>query len=194
MGNVSRITADFTASVASDISAIDANVSDRSIDRRDSLHCACHQVLFAHRILARMVEHVNHVLTVFSFVIVHQIIRDCVVNFVCAFAGESIDDCHLPSFVSGKVCEPNPCLNGGTCSPYGLDTYSCNCPFGYTGRNCESRQSSADFDQSDRFDENLAFRRSLHPSTVQKRRSLSAERSCRHLRMRLSTKLLWREL
>jgi hypothetical protein len=39
----------------------------------------------------------------------------------------------------GKVCEPNPCLNGGTCSPYGLDTYSCNCPFGFTGRNCENR-------------------------------------------------------
>ena len=40
----------------------------------------------------------------------------------------------------GKVCEPNPCVNGGTCSPYGLDTYSCNCPFGYTGRNCETRK------------------------------------------------------
>jgi len=40
----------------------------------------------------------------------------------------------------GKVCEPNPCLNGGTCSPYGLDTYSCNCPFGFTGRNCETRK------------------------------------------------------
>ncbi|CAF1579353.1 unnamed protein product, partial [Rotaria sordida] len=37
------------------------------------------------------------------------------------------------------VCEPNPCVNGGTCSPYGLDTYSCNCPFGYTGRSCETR-------------------------------------------------------
>jgi hypothetical protein len=41
---------------------------------------------------------------------------------------------------AGRVCEPNPCLNGGTCSPYGLDTYSCNCPFGYTGRNCETRE------------------------------------------------------
>ena len=43
--------------------------------------------------------------------------------------------------LTGKVCDPNPCLNGGTCSPYGLDTYSCNCPFGYTGRNCETRKS-----------------------------------------------------
>ncbi len=42
----------------------------------------------------------------------------------------------------GRVCEPSPCLNGGTCSPYGLDTYSCNCPFGYTGRNCETRKFS----------------------------------------------------
>lgn len=41
---------------------------------------------------------------------------------------------------SGKVCQPNPCQNGGTCSPYGLDTYSCNCPFGFTGRNCETRR------------------------------------------------------
>ena len=114
-----------------------------SMDSTNRLHCACHQVLFAHRTLARMVAHVNHVLTVFSFVTVHRIIRDCVANFVRAFVRQIINDWHAPPSVLGKVCEPNPCLNGGTCSPYGLDTYSCNCPFGYTGRNCESRKSFA---------------------------------------------------
>jgi hypothetical protein len=49
--------------------------------------------------------------------------------------------CSIWSYLClGKVCEPSPCRNGGTCSPYGLDTYSCNCPFGYTGRDCESRK------------------------------------------------------
>lgn len=64
------------------------------------------------------------------------------------FVGFLYDNCtsiytiHFEFFFNknlGKVCEPNPCRNGGTCSPYGLDTYSCNCPFGYTGRDCETR-------------------------------------------------------
>lgn len=60
----------------------------------------------------------------------------------CPLRGMEVDMHYLNgSFpILGKVCEPNPCRNGGTCSPYGLDTYSCNCPFGYTGRNCETRK------------------------------------------------------
>ncbi len=37
-------------------------------------------------------------------------------------------------------CFNNPCQNGGTCSNYDNTTrpyYSCACPFGYTGANCE---------------------------------------------------------
>jgi hypothetical protein len=86
----------------------------------------------------QMEGHVNLVLMVFFIVFVHQNSKVNVVNFVS-------NDMIISSLISsrtysGKVCEPSPCLNGGTCSPYGLDTYSCNCPFGYTGRNCETRK------------------------------------------------------
>ena len=33
-------------------------------------------------------------------------------------------------------CDPNPCLNGGTCSPV-LDSFACSCIGGYTGELCE---------------------------------------------------------
>ncbi|XP_063748914.1 hyaluronan-binding protein 2-like isoform X1 [Eleginops maclovinus] len=42
-------------------------------------------------------------------------------------------DCRsLPS----SVCEPNPCLNGGSCSK-GIRRFRCFCPDGYTGKFCE---------------------------------------------------------
>ncbi|XP_018417742.1 PREDICTED: coagulation factor VII [Nanorana parkeri] len=34
-------------------------------------------------------------------------------------------------------CLSNPCLNGGTCSDQ-IQSYVCNCPEGYEGRNCET--------------------------------------------------------
>ncbi len=80
----------------------------------------------------------NLVLMAFSIVLVHQNFKVNDVNFVSIFHRFKPIIFYL-SFI-GKVCEPDPCLNGGTCSPYGLDTYSCNCPFGYTGRNCETRK------------------------------------------------------
>ena len=33
-------------------------------------------------------------------------------------------------------CNPNPCLNGAVCVD-GINSYTCNCPAGYTGVNCE---------------------------------------------------------
>jgi 6-phosphogluconolactonase (cycloisomerase 2 family) len=33
-------------------------------------------------------------------------------------------------------CDPNPCLNGGTCAD-GVNSYSCNCAEGYWGENCK---------------------------------------------------------
>ena len=35
------------------------------------------------------------------------------------------------------VCNPNPCQNGGTCNQQG-QAYTCSCPSGYTGTNCET--------------------------------------------------------
>ena len=37
---------------------------------------------------------------------------------------------------NGDECANNPCLNGGTCVD-GCSSYSCTCPSGYTGPNCE---------------------------------------------------------
>lgn len=102
------------------------------------------KVVFAYPILAPMVAHANLVQTAFFNASVHQNMKDNVVNFVSLFHWiRKIIFLRLilSSIQSGKVCQPNPCQNGGTCSPYGLDTYSCNCPFGFTGRNCETRKT-----------------------------------------------------
>ncbi|XP_061190837.1 uncharacterized protein LOC133198953 isoform X2 [Saccostrea echinata] len=44
-----------------------------------------------------------------------------------------------PGLCSETVCNPNPCINGGTCQSKGSPAthYSCTCPTGYTGINCE---------------------------------------------------------
>ena len=34
-------------------------------------------------------------------------------------------------------CKSNPCENGGTCTD-GVNSYSCRCPVGYTGSNCQT--------------------------------------------------------
>ena len=36
-------------------------------------------------------------------------------------------------------CNPNPCLNGGTCSNDG-DSYSCKCAEGFIGKICEESE------------------------------------------------------
>eukprot|EP00118_Oscarella_pearsei_P022320 m.255461 g.255461 ORF g.255461 m.255461 type:complete len:1105 (+) comp40396_c0_seq5:41-3355(+) len=35
-------------------------------------------------------------------------------------------------------CMSNPCMNGGTCTELPMDSYMCVCPFGFTGRSCQS--------------------------------------------------------
>jgi hypothetical protein len=34
-------------------------------------------------------------------------------------------------------CNPSPCLNGGNCVD-GVNDYTCKCPAGYTGKDCET--------------------------------------------------------
>ena len=42
-------------------------------------------------------------------------------------------------------CNPNPCLNGGTCTD-GVNRYTCQCIDGFTGDNCENCPTDADGD------------------------------------------------
>ena len=44
-------------------------------------------------------------------------------------------------FRVGEVCNPNPCLNGGTCQSNGFGGFTCQCPPGYTGQRCEIRDA-----------------------------------------------------
>ncbi len=37
-------------------------------------------------------------------------------------------------------CNSNPCQNNGTCVEVQYDQYQCQCPDGYTGVNCETRE------------------------------------------------------
>lgn len=51
-----------------------------------------------------------------------------------------IDNMKLrPGLCHENVCNPNPCKNGGTCKPSGnpATSYTCSCPTGYIGINCE---------------------------------------------------------
>ena len=38
----------------------------------------------------------------------------------------------------GGPCSPNPCLNGGTCTPGAGGTFTCTCSGGFTGPNCQA--------------------------------------------------------
>ena len=46
--------------------------------------------------------------------------------------------CLLISIVTDSdECNPNPCKNGGSCTPH-VNDYTCGCVPGYTGDNCET--------------------------------------------------------
>ncbi|XP_078377926.1 uncharacterized protein LOC144661094 isoform X1 [Oculina patagonica] len=53
--------------------------------------------------------------------------------------------CSLTAKYSGQwancvnPCTNNPCKNGATCTVTGDDTYSCQCPDGFNGQNCETK-------------------------------------------------------
>jgi len=64
---------------------------------------------------------------------------------VCSYCVSSVcrkscGTCTGPGFTIGS-CEPNPCLNGGTCQEEGNYDYRCLCRDGYTGRRCENEET-----------------------------------------------------
>ena len=42
-------------------------------------------------------------------------------------------------FVDINHCAVNPCLNGGTCMD-GVNSYTCSCTAGFTGKDCETSE------------------------------------------------------
>ena len=39
--------------------------------------------------------------------------------------------------LAGDMCDPDPCMHGGTCSPAGEDDFTCACPSStFTGKAC----------------------------------------------------------
>jgi hypothetical protein len=71
----------------------------------------------------------------------------CRNNGICIQSGSTTAYCICDNNWSGYECEmPNPCIsnpckNYGICTPFwgslNYVQYKCNCPFGYTGINCE---------------------------------------------------------
>ena len=54
---------------------------------------------------------------------------------------------NLLNCVDINECEPQPCLNGGTCTD-GINSFTCTCAEGWTGDHCEkSKYHHNDFRQ-----------------------------------------------
>ena len=49
-------------------------------------------------------------------------------NYGCSFLTEDINE-----------CDPNPCLNGGTCTQGTPGTFSCQCDTGFAGTTCRGK-------------------------------------------------------
>lgn len=58
-----------------------------------------------------------------------------IVILVCVVSHKVLEGAPLP-------CDSSPCQNGGTCTN-GMVDYSCACPSGWTGDNCETGNSAA---------------------------------------------------
>ena len=66
-------------------------------------------------------------------------------HLVSAQSETAILDMYVDCIEFEKLCgELKPCENGAKCSPtYNDDGYRCDCPLGYGGKNCETKQSES---------------------------------------------------
>ena len=64
-------------------------------------------------------------------------------HLVSAQSETAILDMYVDCIEFEKLCgQLKPCENGAKCSPtYNDDGYKCDCPLGYGGKNCETKQS-----------------------------------------------------
>ena len=71
-----------------------------------------------------------------------------VLHTITAFSGQGLSmlaicnktyDIYMFFFPDIDECNPNPCLNGAVCVD-GINGYTCFCPAGYTGINCETSE------------------------------------------------------
>eukprot|EP00112_Aurelia_sp_Birch-Aquarium-sp1_P006386 Seg1706.4 transcript_id=Seg1706.4/GoldUCD/mRNA.D3Y31 product=Fibropellin-1 protein_id=Seg1706.4/GoldUCD/D3Y31 len=57
--------------------------------------------------------------------------------YECIFCDEKYTGLHCDIPIDGDECTENPCRNSGVCVDKYAD-YECNCPPGYSGKNCET--------------------------------------------------------
>ncbi|XP_041474351.1 uncharacterized protein LOC121423126 [Lytechinus variegatus] len=57
-------------------------------------------------------------------------------DFTLSASADSLVSCQSLPCMDTDECNPNPCRNGGICTDL-INAYSCNCPAGYSGTNCE---------------------------------------------------------
>ena len=72
-----------------------------------------------------------------TIVLVHQVILDIIAK-VLNIHLIILNKFYIYIFTESTKCEPNPCLNGGSCFDYGDYGHYCTCSKNYTGDNCES--------------------------------------------------------
>jgi hypothetical protein len=88
--------------------------------------------------------------------IIHHIANTCM-NTVCQNGGTptaigSSCQCTCPCGYSGTNCQTytspcskGPCLNGGSCTATGCNSYTCSCPSEFSGINCQTCKQSLIF-------------------------------------------------
>lgn len=55
-----------------------------------------------------------------------------------------LNGAHVQGQIFSNPCYNAPCRNGGTCTVLSSTQYSCSCPLGYLGTNCQTYSTACD--------------------------------------------------